>query len=120
MAPTTTVYYEGILGSDNTTRVFRSLIPRVYTIFVKSFENGIATIAIDCINKTTTVSEIVAGCFDRYSNFESELLKAFNCKKNTAFVGIDLDMGDITITVRKQKNNKQRIYTEWETLLNEK
>ncbi len=120
MALTTTVYYEGILSSDNTTHVFRSLIPGVYNISVKSFKDGVATISIACIDKTITVSEIVAGCFDKYSNFESELLRAFNADKNTGFIGIDLELNGLTVMIRKRKHNKQRIYTEWSTLIDKK
>lgn len=114
MANTTIVYFDGIWDYDNTTRILRAVAPRRDTLWVSSFENGIATIDPMCGSMITHVAEIVAGCFDEDSNFASELLKAFGCDENTAFTGIKFDFNEVTVMVTKENADKDKIYAEWQ------
>lgn len=112
MANTTNVYFDGIWDCDKTTRVFRVVDPKRDTLFlVKSFETGIAT--IDYGSEITDVAEVVAGCFDKDSNFASELLKAFDCDENTVFTGIKFDFNGVTVMVTKENADEDKLYAEW-------
>lgn len=113
MANTTIVYFDGIWDYDNSTRILRAVAPKRDTLWVTSFENGIATIDPMCGSMITDVAEVVAGCFDEDSNFASELLKAFDCDENTAFTGIKFDFNEVTVMVTKENADKDKIYAEW-------
>ncbi len=110
MANTTIVYF---VEKRNGTFIFRALAPRRYTIQVKSFENGVVTIAPMNDSTITTVAEIVAGCFEDHSNFTRELFRAFECDKNTAFTGIKFNINEVTIMVTKENADEDKIYAEW-------
>ncbi|MDD3304396.1 MAG: hypothetical protein PHP54_05725 [Clostridia bacterium] len=112
MAKATIVYFEEIAHYDNTTRIFRT--PSRESLWVKSFENGIAVADPMCGCTITSFAEMIAGCFDKDSNFASELLIAFNCNEDTAFTGIQFEFNGVTLLVTKENADKDKIYAEWD------
>lgn len=114
MANTTIVYFDEIWDYDKTTRIFRTISPKRETLWVKSFENGIATIDPMCGTCITEFAAIVAGCFDEESNFGNEVLSAFDCDENTTFTGIMFEFNGVTLTVTKENADKDKIYEEWD------
>ena len=77
----TRVYFDGIWDYDKT-RIFRT--SGRDTLWVSSFENGIATVDPVCGSEITAFSGLIAGCFEEGSNFEAELRKGFDCDLETA------------------------------------
>lgn len=108
---TTKVYFEGIYDYDKKTRIFRT--SKRDSLWVKSFEDGIAVADPMCGCSITSFAEMIAGCFDEDSNFTSELFSAFNCDENTAFTGIQFDFNGVTLLVTKENANEDKIYEEW-------
>ncbi len=110
MANTTIVYF---VEKKNDIFIFRSLAPKRDTLQVESFENGVVTIDPMYDSTITTVAEIVAGCFEKDSNFTRELFRAFECNENTAFTGIKFTFNEVTVMVTKENADKDKIYAEW-------
>ena len=96
---------------DKKTRIFRT--SSKYSLWITSFENGIAT--ADPIGgcMITSYAEMIAGCFDEDSNFTSELLRAFDCEADTNFIGIQFEFNGVMILVTKENADKDKIYAEW-------
>lgn len=113
MANTTIVYFDEIWDYDKTSRIFRTIAPKRDTIWVKSFEDGIATVNPICGCTITEFAETVAGCFADGSNFGDEVLKAFDCEENDTFTGIKFEFNGVTLVVTKENADKDKIYEEW-------
>jgi len=109
---TTKVYFEEIWDYDKKTRIFRT--SKRDSLWVKSFEDGVAVADPMCGCSITSFAEMIAGCFDEDSNFKSELFRAFNCDENTAFTGIQFDFNGVTLLVTKENADKDKIYAEWD------
>lgn len=108
---TTKVYFEEIWDYDKQTRIFRTT--KRESLWVKSFENGIAVADPMCGCTITSFAELIAGCFAEDSNFVSELFRAFDCDEKTAFTGIQFDFNGVTLLVTKENADKDKIYAEW-------
>lgn len=113
MANATFVYFDGIWSYDNTTRILRVTAPKRDSLWVKAFENGIATIEPMPGCAINSFTEVVAGCFDEESNFAEELLEAFDRDYGTAFTGIKFEFNGVTLLVTKENADAGKIYAEW-------
>ncbi len=113
MANTTIVYFDEIWDYDKTTRIFRTVFPKRDTLWVSSFEDGIATVDPMCGSTITEFAETVAGCFADESNFGDEVIKAFECDENATFTGIKFEFNGVTLVVTKENADKDKIYEEW-------
>ena len=112
MSNATLVYFDRISEDDNTTRIFQMLEPKRDTIWVDSFENGIATIRPMYGYSIKFFAEVVAGCFAEDSDFVSELFWAFGCDKDTDFKGIKFECNGVTLLVTKENSDADKIYDE--------
>ena len=56
-------------------------------------------------------AEIIAGCFDRDSNFERVMRENFGCKDEIK--GIKFEFNDIPFTVRKGSSDAKNIVKEY-------
>lgn len=107
----TRVYFDEIWDYDKTTRIFRT--SGRDTLWVSSFENGIATVDPMCGSEITAFSGLIAGCFEEGSNFEAELRKGFDCDSETALTGIQFEFNEVTILVTKENADTDKIVAEW-------
>ncbi len=107
----TRVYFDGIWDYDKTTRIFRT--SGRDTLWVSSFENGIATVDPMCGSEITAFSGLIAGCFEEGSNFEAELCKGFDCDLETALTGIQFEFNEVTVLVTKENAHTDKIVAEW-------
>jgi hypothetical protein len=115
MAKTTLVRYEGIWDYDKTTRIFKTIgNPKIRSLWVEGFEDGIATINPAGGSEIHDFAEAVAGCFSDNSNFGTLLLRAYNCDKNATFTGIKFEFNGVTLIVTKENADAERIYQEWD------
>ena len=114
MAKTTHVYFEGIWDHNNTSRIFRTIGNNaIRTLWVEGFEDGIVTVDHVAGCSIDTFAEAVAGCFNEDSNFGTEVLRAYNCDKNSTFTGIKFKFNGVTLVVTKENADKDRIYKDW-------
>ena len=113
MTNATLVYFDRIWEHDDTTRILRMWAPKRDTLWVESFEDGIATIDPMLGCTINSFAEVVAGCFDEDSNFASVLLQAFDCDEGTAFAGIKFKFNGVTLLVTKENADANKIYAEW-------
>ena len=109
----TLVYFDGIWDYDNTTYIFRAINRGLENLWVKSFENGIATVDPMCGCSITSFAETVAGCFDRDSNFAHQLLTAYNADMDAVLKGIQFDFNGVTLLVTEENADKDKILKEW-------
>ncbi len=107
----TRVSFDKIWDYDKKTRIFRT--SSGHSLWIKSFENGIATADPMGSCTITSYAEMIAGCFDEDSNFTSELLRAFDCETDTNFIGIQFEFNCVMILVTKENADKDKIYAEW-------
>lgn len=107
----TRVYFDEIWDYDKTTRIFRT--SGRDTLWVSSFENGIATVDPMCGSEITAFSGLIAGCFEESSNFEAELRKGFDCDSETALTGIQFEFNEVTVLVTKENADTDKIVAEW-------
>lgn len=107
----TRVYFDEIWDYDNKTRIFRTF--NRDTLWVSSFENGIAIVDPMCGSEITAFSGLIAGCFEEGSNFEAELCEAFDCDSETALTGIQFEFNEVTVLVTKENANTEQIVAEW-------
>lgn len=107
----TRVYFDEIWDYDKTTRIFRT--SGRDTLWVSSFENGIATVDPMCGSEITAFSGLIAGCFEEGSNFEAELRKGFDCDSETALTGIQFEFNEVTVLVTKENADTDKIVAEW-------
>ena len=103
----TMVYYEGVWEYDNKTHIFRT--PDGEPIFVTSFENCVATIDPLVGSHIKKVARIVAGCFDKKSNFKELLMIAFSEYHNEELKAIQFKFNDINIVVTKENANEEEL-----------
>ncbi len=113
MAKATIIYFDGIWDYDKTTHIFRTVVPKKDTLWVKSFDDGIATVDPMIGSSITDFAEIVAGCFADDSNFGDEIIEAFDCDENATFIGIKFEFNGVTLVVTKENADKDKIYEEW-------
>lgn len=97
---------------DNEGYIFRT--DNEMELIVYSFERGIATLGSKVEHSITSFIGMIVGCFDENSNFESELLKAFNCNEKNKLSGIQFKFDDerLLVTVEK-KDNEKNIMAKW-------
>ena len=114
MATVTKVCFEGISKFGNKLYKFRTLKSK--TLYVETFEDGIAVINPTSFDDDTITSviEMIAGCLAEDSNFVSELFKAFECDANTLFTGIKFEFNGVSLLVTKDNAEPDKIYAEWE------
>ncbi len=105
--------YRTSLESCKTHYIFRTADPKVDTLWVSSFEDGIVTIDPMCGCALNQFSEIVVGCFAKESNFGDEVIKAFECDENSTFTGIKFTFNGVTLVVTKENADESIIYEEW-------
>ena len=118
MAKATIVYFEGIWEYNNKTRIFRTIgSRRRETLWVEAFEDGIATVDPVAGCSITDFAEVVAGCFEKDSNFGSEVLSAYNCDENTTFKGIKFTFNGATLTITEENADAKKIYEEWDATM---
>lgn len=115
MTNPTFVVFREIWDYNKKTRIFDIWTPNRGTLWVESFENGIAVVTPAGGSNIVTFAAEIAGCFHEYSNFGSEVLKAFNCVKNVAFIGIQFEFNGATVLVTKENADADKIYEQWET-----
>lgn len=96
---------------DKKSRVFRT--SKEETLWVNSFENGVAVVEPMVGVSISSFIEMIVGCFHKESNFTSELFKAFECDENTVFTGIQSNINLVTLLVTKENADKDKIYAEW-------
>lgn len=113
MAKATIVYFEEIWDYDKKSHIFRTVSPKRDSLWVSSFENGIATVDPMCGSTITEFAAMVAGCFEADSNFTEELLSAFECEEGTEFNGIKFEFNGVTLVVTKENADAEKIYAEW-------
>lgn len=109
MARPTLVHY---WDHNNSTHIFRSN-NGVRTLWVVGFRNGIVTIVPEVGCNIDDFAEAVAGCFNKFSNFGTAVLRAYNCDENTTFNGIKFEFNGVTLVVTKETADKDRICKEW-------
>lgn len=107
----TRVYFDEIWDYDNKTRIFRTF--NRDTLWVSSFENGIAVVDPMYGSEITAFSGLIAGCFEEGSNFEAELCEAFDCDSETTLNGIQFEFNEVTVLVTKENADKDKIVAEW-------
>lgn len=107
----TRVYFEEIWDYDKKTRIFRT--SKRDSLWITSFENGVAVADPMFGCSITSFAEMIAGCFHKDSNFTSELFRAFDCDENTAFTGIQFDFNEVILLVTKENADKDKIYAEY-------
>ena len=115
MAQATIVKFEEIWKVDSAIRIFRTSNGPSLMI---GFENGIALVDVPAGYGILSFAEIIAGCFDKDSNFISELLIAFNCDEDTSFTGIQFEFNGITLLITKENADKDKIYATWNAGMN--
>lgn len=104
-------YFQETWDFDKQTKIFRTSSDN--TLWIKSFDSGIATADPPCGGKLTEFAAIVAGCFDEDSNFAKELFNAFGCSEDAHFSGIQFTFNGVSILVTEENANKDKIYSEW-------
>ena len=80
--------------------------------WVKSFEDGVATLEPMTAVDIDHFASIIEGCFNPNSNFETELKKAFELKERLK--KIRFKFGGITISVKRKTANSKTIKSNWE------
>ena len=114
MAKTTRVYFEGIWEHNNTSHIFQTIGNKaITTLWVESFDDGIATVDPTPGCNINDFAEALAGCFDEKSNFGTEVMMAYNCDENATFTGIQFTFNGVTLTVTKDNADKDTICKEW-------
>ena len=113
MANATILYFDEIWDYDKTSRIFRTIEPKNDSLWVTSFEDGVATVDPICGTDINTFAKIIAGCFDEKSNFATELLKGFDVPYNTPFTSIKFVFNGALVTVTKENADANKIFKEW-------
>lgn len=115
MAKTTCIQFDRIYDD---TRIFWTIGNNsVERLTVENFEDGIVTVTPLACNFNDFV-ETVSGCFNDDSNFGTEVLRAYNCNENDTFKGIKFEFNGITLTVTKENADVERIYQDWNAIVN--
>ena len=83
------------------------------TLWVTSFENGIATVEPGASYNIYEFAEMVVACFEKELDFEGELNTVFGCNPKTAFKGIEFTFNDATVMVSKKNADKDKIVEAW-------
>lgn len=113
MANATILYFDEIWDYDKTSRIFRTIEPKNDSLWVTSFEDGVATVDPICGTDINTFAKLIAGCFDEKSNFATELLKGFDLPDNTPFTSIKFVFNGALVTVTKENADANKIFKEW-------
>lgn len=113
MANATILYFDEIWDYDKTSRIFRTIEPKNDSLWVTSFEDGVATVDPICGTDINTFAKLIAGCFDEKSNFATELLKGFDLTDNTPFTSIKFVFNGALVTVTKENADANKIFKEW-------
>ena len=70
MANATILYFDEIWDYDKTSRIFRTIEPKNDSLWVTSFEDGVATVDPICGTDINTFAKLIAGCFDEKSTLQ--------------------------------------------------
>lgn len=99
--------------------LFESMIFRTSkggTLWVKSFENGMAVFDPMAGENLSDFATLVAGCFEEGSNVEEELQKAYNLDSDAKLTAIQFEFNGEVITVTKENADKDKIVDEYHRL----
>lgn len=112
MTVATKVNYE---GSDEFGKKFLRTIGDcpVTCLILTGFENGIVTVNPE-VCSLSQFTEAVVGCFASDSNFESEVLKAYECDNNTKVKGVRVVFNGITVDAVKETISKNALIREFD------
>ena len=114
MAKATTVYFEGIGEYDHTSRKFRVTSTDVVdTILVNSFKNGTVVVSTPSGVEINDFLEVLAGCFDKASNFSTEVAKSYNYSKKTIVDSIVFTFNGVTLAVTADNANVDTLRDNW-------
>lgn len=90
-----------------------------FEVTIEGFEDGLAvieipvevdtvidegTIYVRAINEDEYVS-FISGCFREDSNFKEELLRAYECKPDTEFLGFKLRVQEVSCTITEENSS---------------
>ena len=82
-------------------------------LYASSFENGIVTIEPGPGAEISWFCNIIVGCFEGYSNFRNEIVRAFNLEQNTQVDGIKCVFNDMVICIATKNTSVEEIYSKW-------
>ena len=63
-----------------------------HDIFVTDFDDGVAKIDFTDDHTPESMARIIAGCFDKNSNFKEAILEAYDCPSDNCFRGIEVNV----------------------------
>ena len=106
-----TVYREANNNTLVSMRILNS--HKVSCLFVESFQDGYATVQPPKGTYIHDFAEIIAGCLIKDSNFDFEVLKAYNRDVYDAFNGIKFNFNNISITLTKKITDSDEICKKW-------
>ena len=63
-----------------------------HDIFVTDFDDGVAKIDFTDDHTPESMARIIAGCFDKNSNFKEAIFEAYDCPSDNCFRGIEVNV----------------------------
>lgn len=63
-----------------------------HDIFVTDFDDGVAKIDFTDDYTPESMARVIAGCFDKNSNFKESIFEAYDCPSDNCFRGIELNV----------------------------